>query len=245
MILVIGAGGLTGGGVVRDLLDRGAPVRALASSQASADRLGGLGADVVVGDLGDPRSMIRAMRDVMRVYLVQPPSERQLQNELNAIALAEQSGAYHVVKLGVAGQSEVAPDRHARVHAEITTALQASSLRWTILRAAGFMQDLLAPLPTSRPDVPVARVDARDVAVVAARALTEEGHEAASYTLTGPEALTDREALAILGRELPGSEGSDDDLDALRHAGPEVTADVEALLGRPATSLRAFAASLR
>jgi len=47
-------------------------------------------------------------------------------------------------------------------------------------------------------------VDVRDIAAVAAVALTEAGHEGATYTLTGPEAITHAqiaEALtAALGR---------------------------------------------
>lgn len=39
-------------------------------------------------------------------------------------------------------------------------------------------------------DAAVSAVDVRDIAAVAAIALTEAGHEGATYTLTGPEAIT-------------------------------------------------------
>ena len=90
-----------------------------------------------------------------RFYLATPEGAAQAELERNAIAVAEQSGAYAVVKLGCAGPS-------AETHAEVVDALQATSLRWTILDAA-------APL-----DVPA-------VAALAARALTEEGHETSTY----------------------------------------------------------------
>jgi uncharacterized protein YbjT (DUF2867 family) len=47
-----------------------------------------------------------------------------------------------------------------------------------------------------------AHVDARDVAAIAARALTEGGHEGRAYTPTGPAALTYDEIAAMLSDEL-------------------------------------------
>ncbi len=49
---------------------------------------------------------------------------------------------------------------------------------------------------------PNACVDPRDIAEVAARALTEEGHAGRAYTLTGPQALTAVEQTRLLGRLL-------------------------------------------
>ena len=54
MILVTGATGTTGSVVLQDLLDRGAPVRALTHSPEKVDELRALGAEVAVGDLADP-----------------------------------------------------------------------------------------------------------------------------------------------------------------------------------------------
>lgn len=52
----------------------------------------------------------------------------------------------------------------------------------------------------------VSHIDIRDVAAVAVKALTEEGHVGKAYTLTGPEALTNTETAQILsdnlGREI-------------------------------------------
>jgi uncharacterized protein YbjT (DUF2867 family) len=41
-------------------------------------------------------------------------------------------------------------------------------------------------------------IDVRDIAAVAARALTEDGHEGQTYTLTGPEALSYHDVAAKL-----------------------------------------------
>lgn len=264
MILVVGATGTTGRAVVRELLARGAPVRGLTRSEERASELRALGAEAAVGDLGDPLSLMRALRGVDRMYLASPIGERLAELEQNAVAAAEQAGAYHVVKLGLLGQSPSSPLRIARVHAEATDALQGSSLRWTVLMPSAFMQDLLARPPLA--DAPVAYVDARDVAAVAARALSEEGHENCSYALTGPQALSAGDVAATLA-EAAGAPVDRADVEdpaaELRRAGvpdwtaegivelwrdgygrglaSSVTPDAEATLGRPPTPLRRFA----
>jgi uncharacterized protein YbjT (DUF2867 family) len=58
----------------------------------------------------------------------------------------------------------------------------------------------------SEGDGRVSQIDIRDVAAVAVKALTEDGHVGNTYTLTGPQALTNSEAAQILsdtlGREI-------------------------------------------
>jgi uncharacterized protein YbjT (DUF2867 family) len=273
MILVLGATGTTGSVVLRDLLERGAEVRAMTRSPEQAEELRALGADVAVADLDDPASLASALRGVERMYLVQAPNERQAAQEINAVSAAEQAGVYHVVKLSVLREGPETPSRFARLHAQVTDQLRQSSLRWTILRCNAFMQNYLGQaeavaegrLVSAHPEARVAHVDARDVGAVAARALAEEGHEGATYMLTGPEAINDAEVAQALGAELVAV--SDDDVrGALAQAGyPEwtiegfvelnelyrhgandiVTAHVEALLGRPPRSFAEFAGDHR
>ena len=68
-------------------------------------------------------------------------------------------------------------------------------------------------------DARVSVVDVRDNAMVAACALTEQGHAGKTYTLTGPEALTHAEMAAKLsastGRPIVFVDASEDDM---RHA---------------------------
>ncbi len=276
MILVVGATGTTGGAVVRELLAAGAPVRGLTRSEEGAEVLRSLGAEAAVGDLEDPLSLMGALRGVERMYLVTNAGEHQAERERNAVSAAEQAGVYHCVKLGVMTQGPSSPMRFGRSHFEATQALTSSSLRWTILLASGFMQNVLAVgpaiaggrYPSSLGDARVAHVDVRDIAAVAALALTQEGHENCSYTLTGPEAITNDEIAATLsdvaGHPVEHVRLSDEDVAAqLRERGvPEwnleglvelwrevyrgglvstPTPDVEALLGRPATPFRKFA----
>ena len=89
--------------------------------------------------------------------------------------------------------------------------LEASGLAWTHLRPGMFMQNLLGSAASIAGegafhgvlgDARVAMVDVRDIAAVALKTLTEHGHEAKAYTITGPEALTYSEVVGKLGAVL-------------------------------------------
>lgn len=75
-ILVTGATGRhgnTGGLLVRRLLAEGYPVRVLARTLSErTDRLSELGAEIVVGDLHDRRSLVPALADVDLAYFTYP-----------------------------------------------------------------------------------------------------------------------------------------------------------------------------
>jgi uncharacterized protein YbjT (DUF2867 family) len=72
-ILVTGATGTQGGGVVRALLNAGRPVRALTRDPGSAAgrALAAQGVDVVKGDFTDPASLDAALAGVEGVFSVQ------------------------------------------------------------------------------------------------------------------------------------------------------------------------------
>jgi uncharacterized protein YbjT (DUF2867 family) len=81
-------------------------------------------------------------------------------------------------------------------------------------------------------------VDARDIAAVAARALTEAGHEGRAYTLSGPAALTYGEIAetlsSVLGRQTTYVPISDEDYrkGAVATGVPEVCAEALVDLAR-------------
>jgi len=148
-------------------------------------------------------------------------------------------------------------------------------MAWTILLPGGFMQNFVestAPQPDGGMYLPVgnakgAFIDTRDIAAIAAKALTEPGHEGKEYTLTGPEEISYAEAAAIMseasGRQIrfvdvPVSAARQAMLGAHMpewlvdvilelHAwskagsGGEITATVQDVLGRPPHTFREFA----
>ncbi|HEV8044189.1 MAG TPA: SDR family oxidoreductase [Rubrobacter sp.] len=202
MILVTGSTGTNGGALVEELVALGAPVRAMVHTPQKAGSVEREGVEAVVADFDAPETLDAALEGADRAFLVTPPDPRQVEWERNFVDAANRAGVRHVVKLSVLGADEGAPVRFGRVHAESERHLEESGLAYTILRPGGFMQNSLAyagsiasegrfyaPLAEAK----MAWIDVRDIAAVAARTLTEDGHEGKTYELTGPRAISNRE----------------------------------------------------
>src|SRR5687768_8459429 len=214
MLLVTGATGTTGMEVLKALKARGAAAHALVRDETKAHHLRDLGFEPVTGDLGDPRTLGPALDQVERAYLVSPMGPMQAEFEQAFLETAKEAGVKHIVKLSVIGASPEAPLRFARTHAKVEQALRDSGMTWTLLRPTSFMQNTLSwgarvldgTFYSPVPDAAFSIVDARDVAEVAAAALTDEGHEGKAYGLSGPEAVSYRDqakrVFAAAGREV-------------------------------------------
>ena len=90
-------------------------------------------------------------------------------------------------------------------------AIRGTGLSWTFLRPTAFMSNALTWAPTVATQRVVhapfasgrtAVVDPADIGAVAARCLTEDGHDNTIYELTGPEPLNPPDQAAILTRVL-------------------------------------------
>ena len=271
MNVVTGATGLAGSQVVRALLDRGEPVRAFVRDPDKARQLLGEQVEPVVGDLDQPETIEAALGGVDRLFLLTTQSGRQPDWERTVIAAAAGAGVAHVVKLSVFRAEERSPLRFARQHREAERVLEQSGLAWTMVRPVFLMQNLRAmvrdgAIYTAAGDGRVAMIDARDIAAVAAAALTTSGHEGKTYTLTGPEALSFDDVASKLsqqsGEQIRHARVSVDDvrtalesagvaawfaddmarLHAMLAAGYEdlVTDDVRAVTGSPPRTLTQF-----
>jgi len=136
---------------------------------------------------------------VEKAFLIPPTDPRSVEMQANFIHAAKRAGTRHVVKLSVAGADVNSPVRVARWHAEGEKELEASGIPFTHIRPNAFMQNLLALAPTivsqgefyqPAADGKVSHIDVRDIAAVAAKALTSDGHQGKTYVITGPEALS-------------------------------------------------------
>lgn len=163
----------------------------------------------MVGDLGKPQQVRQVLAGVDHLFLVTPASPEQVDWETTAITAAAEVGVGHVVKLSVLGADPDAAILFARQHGDIEKVLADSGMAWTLLRPNGFMQNLLGSGATvagqgkifaATGQEGISWVDVRDIAAVAATALTEPGHEGKTYTLTGPQALSYGEVASVLGQ---------------------------------------------
>jgi uncharacterized protein YbjT (DUF2867 family) len=205
-ILVTGATGNTGRAVVDALAERGAPVRAMVRREADRGKLRA-GVEFVVADFDDAPAVAAALDGAERAYLVTPSSEQAQEQQKRFADLAAKAGVRHLVVLSQLGSEEHSPVRFLRYHAAVEQHVRDLGIGYTFLRPNLYFQGLLmfagsisaegtffAPIG----DATVSAVDVRDIAAVAAVALTEPGHEGATYTLTGPEAITHAQIAAAL-----------------------------------------------
>jgi uncharacterized protein YbjT (DUF2867 family) len=216
MILVTGATGTNGREIIGELRELGATgVRALVRDPAKASFIRDAGFEAVEGDFDRPETLDAALEGVERALLLTPPSQRTFELQRDFIESAKRAGTRHVVKFSAIGADSGAAEGFGKWHGQAEDYLKESGLSWTMLRPNFFMQNLLGQArqiaaegriyqPVG--DARASFVDVRDIASVAARALTEEGHEGKAYVLTGPEALSYTDVAAKLsdatGREI-------------------------------------------
>ena len=208
LILVVGATGNTGSGLVPTLLAAGARVRALVHTPAKGDALRLQGAEIVLADLGKPDSLAAAVAGVDRIYMCLFNGPEQVNHGRNLIAAARRSGRPHIVYHAASGSDRSRIIRHIT---EVESELRASGLPWTIIRPTFYLQNTMMAIPTVASQGAIylpmkqgrmAMTDVRDIVDVAARLLLDGGHEGKTYTLTTPETFTIAEFAAALGAEL-------------------------------------------
>ncbi|WP_329398659.1 NAD(P)H-binding protein [Streptomyces melanogenes] len=209
MILVTGATGTVGGEVAR-LLAADHPLRILARRPERVT-VAGPAVDVVAGEYADRDSLDRALKGVRAAFLVTGSIGER--DDVRFVEAARAAGVRHLVKLSALAVTDPAADDLITARQrENETAVRESGLAWTLLRPRAFMTNTLSWARSVREDgvvralygdAPNATVDPRDIAEVAALALTEPGaHEGRAYALSGPAAVTAAEQTALLGAAL-------------------------------------------
>lgn len=207
-ILVTGATGNVGREIIKILYEEQHLVRAAVVSEEDASRLP---APVPwqIFDFTDPATYQPAFAGVKKLFLMRPPHIANIMRDMKpAIDYAVQAGVEHIVFLSLLGaeKNKVVP------HAKVEKLLLESSASVTLLRCGFFMQNLSTThlqdiqehndifIPAGRGKT--AFIDVRDIAAVAAKALTEPGHEDHAYPLTGSEALDYYQVAAMMTQQL-------------------------------------------
>lgn len=203
MHLVTGATGNVGSELVDVLAAAGTPVRALVRRP---DAPLPSGVERAIGDLNDSSTLGAALDGVTGLFLMPGYADTA-----GVLARARAAGVQRVVLLS-GGSAELADlDNAVSRYMTLTErAVRESGLAWMFLRPRAFASNALRWLPQLRagdvvrahfPTVPVACVDPRDIAEVAAVALNG-GHDGRIHDLTGPAALLPADQVAVLGEVL-------------------------------------------
>jgi len=209
MIAIIGGTGTLGSEVVKQLVATGIKPRVLVRSSEKALKLTGV--EPVLGDSSDRAAVDKLLAGASKLFLLLPSLPGSVESAATLISAAKRAGVKHVVRLSVLGADLNSQVQLARWHAETERNLKASGLAWTMLQPGSFAQNLLRSAATIRKDgvfygasgdAKVCAIDARDIAAVAVKCLTTEGHQGKSYPLTGQEPLSQAEVAAKLGAAL-------------------------------------------
>jgi NAD(P)H dehydrogenase (quinone) len=203
-VLVIGAAGDLGGRVLAALRERDVETRAFVRREgalASVDAT-----DAVLGDLGDPDSILKAAQGTAAMFLVSSPTRDQMTLETNAIDAAVLAGIERVVKISNIPIAGLETGLHAN-HRAIERRLAAAPIASVVIQPSFFssvierQRDLLDngrivfPIGAGK----IAWIDPDDIADVAAAALARDEVLAGPLHITGPEALDGDEVAARLG----------------------------------------------
>jgi len=217
VILVTGATGNAGGGVVNGLLELGTEVRAAVRPGSENDLPDGV--EAIEVDLNDAESLLGAAEGTSAAFLLS--GYEGIDGSLPRLA---DVGVERVVLLS----SSAAPTGNldnavARYHILSERAVRQSGLPWTFLQPNSFMSNALRWLPQLEDgnvirgpfgEVAVSTIHPNDLGAVAARALTTADHEGKTYRLSGPESLRPAEQVAIVakyaGRDLSFQAQSDE-----------------------------------
>ena len=224
MNLVVGATGLLGGEICRQLTHRGEPTRALVrrtSNPVKVNQLRGLGAELVHGDLKDRASLDAACHRVDAV--ISTASSTLARQEGDSIASVDRDGQLALVDAAAAAGvkrfilisfPEIAvefPLQSAKRAVEAR--LRQSGMAYTVLRPTMFAEVWLSPmlgfdLPNATVRIygdgenRISWISLRDVARFAVAALDNPEANHAVIKLGGPEALSPMDVVRLAERTI-------------------------------------------
>lgn len=226
--LIIGATGTVGRQVVFQMAASGAQqVRALARNPAMARFPPQV--DVVQGDLTIPDTLDRCLDGIHTVFLVWTAPHAALGAAWERIAKSARRVVFLSAPLKTPHPFFQQPNPSRDLALQVEQRIETSGLEWTFLRPGMFAANsrnfwgpqIRAGNVVRWPylSASTAPIDERDIAAVAVRVLSEEGHGGKEYVLTGPQSLTQYEQVSTIGkvigrplsiREIPPEEARND-----------------------------------
>lgn len=249
LIVATGADGRVGRLIAQELAARIAPQYVRLCSPREPSTLAPLqaqGFHTARADYDDPASLDLAFAGAQTLLITSADgaldAAHRVRQHRNAIAAAQRAGVGRLVYMSFASPHANSLCTLAHPHAVTEDDLRASGLNITILRNNQFAENLDPVLERARNSSllaapgatgKVAYITRADAAAAIAGALTQPGHDGATYELTGPEAMDLFNIAAALSeaRGVPV---------AAHDVAPEEFAPVLAALGLPPVIVRAM-----
>ncbi|RED10589.1 uncharacterized protein YbjT (DUF2867 family), partial [Pontivivens insulae] len=151
--LILGATGLQGGAVAREMLKRGQSIRVLTrrASSPKAKALANKGAEIVEGDLSKLETLPPVFEGVTGVFSVQDfyaPGVGlvgELEQGRAVLAAAKAAGVRHIVQSSMGEGNAPGGPEHFISKALLEREIKRSGIDWTLLGTVWFMDNLLNP----------------------------------------------------------------------------------------------------
>jgi uncharacterized protein YbjT (DUF2867 family) len=209
VIVLTGATGTVGSFVSEQLSEAGVKHRVIARSPEKAKKDPNV--EVVKGTYDDKAALDSAFKGATKVFLLTNSVPESVQWHKNMIDAAKKNGVKHVVRLSVQGSDKSSPVKIATWHADGDEYLKANISSWTVLQPTFFMTNFLGSAATIKKDGAfygagkdgkIATVDPRDIAGMAVKALTTDGHAGKTYVVTGKEAWSQQQIADKIGKHI-------------------------------------------
>ncbi|MDF5721241.1 MAG: SDR family oxidoreductase [Rhizonema sp. PD37] len=222
-LLIIGASGTLGRQVARRAIDEGYKVRCLVRSPKKAAFLKEWGAELVRGDLCDPRTLKVALEGATAVIdastsrPTDPLSIKRVdwEGKVSLIQAAVAAGVERFIFFSVFNAEKYPGVPLMEIKRCTELFLAESGLNYTILSLAGFMQGLIGqygisilegqPVWVTGESSPIAYMDTQDIAKFAIRALAVKETENQTFPIMGTRAWSAEEIIKLCER-LSGKE---------------------------------------
>lgn len=202
-VLVTGATSPVGKYLVKFLVGRGTRVKAMVYDMRKAEGLEDAGVEIFVGDLRDEEDVRLAMKEVDKVYLITPLVKDMADITRTVVKIAESEGVRKIIRQSLIDCGVDLLYEFWKKHRECDEIVRRSMMDHTFVRLNQLMQGFLKfngrgikeegviakPCGEGRTSF----VDAYDVAEAASLIIDGNWHEGKTYTLTGPEALSNKE----------------------------------------------------
>lgn len=219
MHIILGGTGNVGSAVARALLKRREPVLVVTRDPSKAEGLCRDGANVAVADVHDTETLRGIFRQGQRLFLLNPPAapssdttaeeRRSLAAILSAI---DGSGLEKIIAESTYGAKPGERIGDLGVLYEMEQALTAQSIPTTIIRAAYYMSNWHASLPTAREqgvvqtlypeDFKLPMVAPLDIGEIAARLMTEPIKQTGLHYVEGPDRYSSQDVAVAFATAL-------------------------------------------
>lgn len=209
-VLTIGGTGTVGSQVVRELLRAGVDVSVLTRNPEKYRLPAGVAS--IRGDLLNPETARTAFHGFDAVFMLNASGPTEAHEGLMGVGGALAARVKRFVYLSIHQlEARQAAIPHFGAKIAVEAAVRNGGFEWTIVRPNNFFQNDywfkeailkhgIYPQPLG--DIGLSRVDVRDIAKVAAIALTKSGHAGRVYELAGPAVQTGEMAAAAWAKAL-------------------------------------------